>query len=75
MANDIRHLARRQAEQDARPLPKASTKREPSNIEANTEYTTPGYYLHFCFHKRSYYEVCTACRRTKREAMRNLSSL
>lgn len=75
MNNTIRRLAERQAEIDSRALPKAATKRIKSTTEANAEYHQQGYGLHFCLHDRTYYEVCSACRRTRREAKRNLSNL
>lgn len=75
MSNDIRRLAERQAAIDSRDLPKAATKREPSHGEAMREAKPIGYRLHYCFHERSYYEVCTKCRRSRVDAMRNLSRL
>ena len=71
----IRRAAERQAQSDSEALPKAATRREKSNSEANAEYKPQGYGLHFCLHNKSYYEVCAACRRTKSDAQRNLSSL
>jgi hypothetical protein len=64
-----------QANKDARPLPKASTRRIKSKTEREAEYHQVGYGLHFCFHDRTYYEPCLKCRRSKAEALRNLSSL
>lgn len=75
MNNTIRRLAERQAAIDSRPLPKASTKREKSSGEAMAEYHQPDYYLYFCFHDKSIFEICTACHRTKKDAKRNLESL
>jgi len=71
----IRRAAAEQASKDARQLPKAHTRREKSNTEKNAEYHLQGYGLYFCLHDKSYYEVCPACKRTRREALRNLSSL
>jgi hypothetical protein len=73
--NTIRRLANAQANKDAQPLPRASIKREASLSELNAEYRQQGYGLHFCFHNKTYYEVCTACKRTRRDAERNLSQL
>lgn len=71
----IRRAAAAQANIDAQPLPHASTKRVKSNGESLREYHEQGYYLHFCYHNKTLYEPCSACRRTKSEAERNLSSL
>lgn len=73
--NLIRKLAERQANADARPLPHAHTRREKSAGEAMLEYHEPGYGLHFCLHGRTYYEICFACKRTRREANLNLSRI
>jgi hypothetical protein len=71
----IREAASKQASSDSRPLPKASTRRIKSKIEREAEYHQVGYGLHFCFHDRTYYEPCLKCRRTKRDAERNLFNL
>jgi hypothetical protein len=71
----IRRAAERQAAKDSEPLPKSHTLRVKSNGEAMREYKPQGYYLYFCFHDKSIYEICSACRRTRSEVKRNLSSL
>jgi len=73
--NLIRKLAEEQARRDSKALPKAHTKREPSALESNAEWHPQGYYLHFCYHDKTLYEPCGACRRTKTDAKRNLSLL
>jgi hypothetical protein len=73
--NTIRRIAEEQARRDSLALPKAKTKREPSSTESNAEYYPQGYYLHFCFHDKTLYEVCSACHRTRKDAKRNLESL
>jgi hypothetical protein len=64
----LHDLHEKQAREDSRLLPKATTRREPSKTEREAEYTPPGYYLLFCFHKKSLFEPCSACRRDKKEA-------
>ena len=71
----LRTLASKQADKDSEALPKASTHRVRSVSESLREYKPQGYYLYFCYHDKSLYEVCSACKRTKREAERNLRSL
>ena len=71
----IREAYAAQASKDARPLPRAHTRREKSNTESNAEWHPQGYGLHFCLHDKTYYEVCARCKRTRRDAERNLSSL
>lgn len=71
----IRKATAAQANIDARPLPRPSTVREKSLNERDAEYHPQGYYLHFCHHDKTLYEVCSACHRTKRDAQRNLSML
>jgi hypothetical protein len=73
--NTIRLLAEVQARRDSAALPKAHTKREASNGEAKAEWHPQGYYLYFCFHDKSIYEICSACKRTNAEVKRNLSNL
>lgn len=73
--NTIRRMASKQADKDSAALPRAATKRIKSNTEAMAEYHPVGYGLHFCFHGKSYYEVCTVCKRTRSDAKRNLSGL
>lgn len=73
--NEIRRAAAKQAASDAQALPCASIKRDKSLNELNAEYHQQGYGIHFCLHSKTYYEVCSACRRTRREAERNLSNL
>lgn len=72
--NLIRKLAERQAAKDSRPLPRSHTKRIKSNAEREAQYHEPGYGLYFCLHNKTYYEVCYACRRDKREALFNLDT-
>lgn len=71
----IRAAQARQASLDSKVLPKASTKRIKSLTESLTEYHSQGYGIHFCFHDRSYYEPCTTCKRTKRDALHNLLNM
>jgi hypothetical protein len=73
--NTIRRAAERQAERDSAALPKASTHRERSLNEREAMYHPPNYYLYFCFHDKSIYEICSACKRTNAEVKRNLLSL
>lgn len=73
--NPIRRLAEEQARRDSKALPRRKIVRAKSNNELNAEYHQPGYGLHFCMHDRTYYEVCPRCKRTAKEALRNLSSL
>jgi hypothetical protein len=73
--NLIRKLAEEQARRDSKGLPKANTIRRKSVNELLTEYHPQGYYLYFCFHDKTLYEVCSQCRRTRRDAQRNLSNL
>lgn len=73
--NLIRKLAAKQAQSDAQPLPCASIKRKKSLNELDAEYHQQGYGLHFCLHSKTYYEPCTKCKRTRRDAKRNLSNL
>ena len=71
----IRRAAERQASKDSQALPKAHTRREKSNGEANAVYRPVGTGLYFCFHEKSYYEPCGKCRRSSADAKRNLESL
>lgn len=71
----IRRLTADQATKDGRLLPSARIKREKSKNEREAEYHPQGYGLYICLHDKSYYEVCTSCKRTKREAQANLFSL
>lgn len=41
------------------------TVRESSSTEQNAVYNPPGYGLLFCFHNKSLFEPCSACKRTK----------
>ena len=71
----IGKAASAQASKDSKAFPKAALRREKSMNEANAVYRPVGTGLHFCFHDKSYYQPCTKCRRSKRDAQRNLSSL
>ena len=71
---EIRIAAEKQAKRDSEALPKASTKRVRSTNELRGEYHQPGYGLYFCFHNKTYYEVCTKCRRTTRDAFINIQN-
>ena len=71
----IRRLAERQAARDSVATLKNSIKREKSLNESLTEYHQPGYGLHFCLHGKTYYELCSNCKRTRREVERNLRNL
>jgi hypothetical protein len=71
----IARIAAQQAQADSVALPKASTKRIKSKGEALREYHSQNYYLYFCFHDKTLFEPCSACKRSKREAQRNLSNL
>ena len=73
--NTIRRLASKQADRDSAALPKASTHRVKSLTESLNQYHPPNYYLYFCFHDKSIYEICSACKRTRSEVKRNLLSL
>lgn len=71
----IRRLAAEQASKDSRGLPKPATRRIKSSNELGEAYKPQGYGLYFCLHDKSYYEVCKTCRRTRRDAQRNLFDL
>lgn len=43
-----------------------------SNNEQNAEYRKPGYYLFLCFHGKNKFTPCVACRRSQRDADRNM---
>ena len=49
----------------------ARTKREPSKNEQMAEYQPPAYGILFCPHKKSYFETCPSCKRTRSDAKRN----
>ena len=70
----IRDAARNAAREQAAPLPKAHTVREPSVAEQLREYIPYGYHALFCFHDKSYYEPCAKCRRDAQDAQRNLQN-
>lgn len=71
----IRRAAERQASLDSEALPKSHTLRIKSLNERDAKYNPVGYGLYFCLHDKSYYEICTACRRTTAEVQRNISSI
>jgi hypothetical protein len=73
--NTIRRLASKQADRDSEALPKSHTRRVKSLNESLREYKPQGYYLYFCFHNKTLYEPCTACKRTTANAKHNLSNL
>lgn len=51
------------------------SKREPSLNERNRVYTKYGTGLHKCIHNKFYHNPCTACKRDKRDADKNLAKL
>ena len=61
-------IAKRNASADSRLLPTPSTRREPSASETQATYQPPNYGLLFCPHSKSYFEPCSACRRTAKQA-------
>jgi hypothetical protein len=66
LLNRILHdLSERQAREDSRLLPTPTTRREPSTTEANAVYTPANYGLLFCPHGKSYFDVCSSCKRTR----------
>jgi hypothetical protein len=67
----IRDAVRRKAEADSRQLPKGRIVREESNGESLREYHPQGHGLYFCLHGKSYFDKCSACRRTASEASDN----
>jgi hypothetical protein len=73
--NIIRRAAEAQARRDSAALPRASTIRVKSLNESLREYKPQGYYLYFCFHNKTLYESCIACKRTTADAKHNLSRL
>jgi hypothetical protein len=42
--------------------------REKSSTEENSVYTPPGFGILFCPHSKSYFDVCSACKRDKERA-------
>lgn len=71
---EIRRAAAKQAASDAQALPYASIKRERSSNELKGEYHQPGHGLYFCFHNKTYYEPCSACKRTTRDTFINIQN-
>jgi hypothetical protein len=51
------------------------TRREPSANEREAVYHPYGYHLAACFHDKLYIVPCSACSRTRNEALDNLSKL
>jgi hypothetical protein len=67
--NKILHdLREKQAREDSRLLPTPSTSREPSANERAKPYLPINYGLLFCPHGKSYFDVCSACKRTRKNA-------
>lgn len=64
----LHDLTERKAREDSRGLPTPSTRREPSATERNETYRPANWGLLFCCHNKSYFEVCSQCRRDKRRA-------
>jgi hypothetical protein len=64
----IHDTLERKAAADSRQLPTPSTVREPSTTERNAAYLPVNYGLLFCPHGKSYFDVCTSCKRTRRMA-------
>jgi hypothetical protein len=58
----------RKATQDSAGLPTPRTLREPSATERNRVYTPVNYGLLFCPHGKSYFDVCSNCRRSRKAA-------
>jgi len=69
--NRILHdLAEKQARVDSAGLPTPRTLREPSSTERNAPFLPVNYGLLFCCHSKSYFDTCTACKRTRKDARR-----
>lgn len=67
--NRILHdLREKQAREDSRLLPTPSVVREQSTTEKNATYQPPNYGILFCCHGKSYFDVCSNCKRTRRIA-------
>jgi hypothetical protein len=65
----IHDLRLRQANADSKAPPVPTTVREVSNNEKNAVYQPPNYGMLFCCHSKSYFDVCQACRRDKKQAL------
>jgi hypothetical protein len=64
----LRAQADKLARQSARlPVP-PSIKREPSKTEESAAYRGPGFGLLFCPHGKSYFDLCSACKRDRLRA-------
>jgi hypothetical protein len=68
LAKILHDLAEKKARGDSRGLPTLRTCREPSVSEKSAIYTPPNYGVLFCPHSKSYFDVCAACKRTRRDA-------
>jgi hypothetical protein len=64
----IHDTLERKAAADSRQLPTPSTVREPSTNERDAKYLPRNYGLLFCPHGKSYFDVCTSCKRTRKRA-------
>ena len=62
-----RHFAKKATADSALPAT-PRTVREPSATERAQVYRAPGEGLLFCFHRKSYFEVCKQCKRDTRIA-------
>lgn len=61
-------LSKRKAEADSRLLPTPSIKREASATEKAQPYLPVNYGLLFCPHGKSYFDVCSSCKRGRKAA-------
>lgn len=64
----LRAYHEKQAREDSRLLPTPSVVREKSRTEQTAVYQPPNFGVLFCPHSKSYFDVCAACKRTRRIA-------
>jgi len=62
------HLKKKLSDATSSSSARPSFVREPSNTEQNRIYAPPGHGLLFCTHGKSYFELCSVCKRDRRIA-------
>ena len=70
----LRDIANHNAAADSRQLPTPQTSREPSTTEKAQPWLPVNYGLLFCPHGKSYFDVCSNCRRTRKDAQRQFQA-